>query len=98
MRLAFYDGKWQISYSVAPAYRGQGYGKIILQLAENELISDGHVGERLYAEVKKDNVASQRIFNKLGYGEAASQHDNAYAYTKIVAKEQTDGIKYKRKR
>lgn len=92
IRLAFNDGKWEISYSIAPAYRGQGYGKIILQLAENELIRGGHAGERLYAEVKKDNIASQRIFKKLGYGEAVSLHVNAYAYTKDVAKEQTNGI------
>lgn len=84
VRLVFNGDTWQISYSISPAYRGQGYGKIILQLAENELIRDNHVGEKLYAEVKKDNIASQRIFKKLGYGEAASQHDNAYGYLKTV--------------
>jgi len=91
IRLAFKDGKWQISYSIAPAYRGHGYGKIILQLAETELIRGGHVGEQLYAEVKKDNIASQRIFKKLGYSEATSQHDNAYAYSKVVTKEHIHG-------
>ncbi len=39
VRLAFENSKWQISYSIASAYRGQGYGKIILLLAENELIT-----------------------------------------------------------
>lgn len=86
------DARWQISYSIAPAYRGQGYGKIILQLAENELICGGHAGEKLYAEVKKDNIASQRIFKKLGYGETASQHDNAYGYIKAVAVKVHDKI------
>lgn len=92
VRLAYDTNMWQISYSIAPAYRGQGYGKIILQLAENELIRGGHVGEHLYAEVKKDNIASQRIFKKLGYGETASQHDNAYGYIKVVAVKVHDKI------
>lgn len=78
------NGKWQISYSIGSAYRGQGYGKIILQLAENELLVAGHGGEGLYAEVKKDNIASQRIFIGLGYRETDSEHVGALAYTKIL--------------
>lgn len=96
VRLVHDINVWRISYSIALPYRAQGYGKIILQLAENELIRGGHVGEKLYAEVKADNIASQRIFKKLGYVVTGSQHDNAYAYTKIVVKGQADGIKYKR--
>lgn len=91
VRLSFEEGKWQISYSIASTYRGQGYGKIILQLAENELIRDGHVGETLFAEVKTDNVASQRIFAKLGYQEVESKHSNAYVYVKVIeTKEQAN--------
>lgn len=78
---------WQISYSIAPAYRGRGYGRIMLQLAENELIVSEHIGEKLLAEVKSDNIASQRIFTRLGYREVESQRDNAYAYVKVVAQE-----------
>ena len=84
VRLANNNGKWQISYSIASAYRGQGYGKIILKMAENELLTAGHGGEGLYAEVKKDNIASQRIFTGLGYRETDSEHAGALAYTKIL--------------
>ena len=87
VRLVRDTNVWQISYSIALPYRAQGYGKIILKLAENELIRGGHVGEKIYAEVKMDNIASQRIFKKLGYRDATSQHDNAYAYIKVVTKE-----------
>ena len=86
VRLA-YIGKWQISYSIASAFRGQGYGKIMLQMAENELIRSGHVGESLWAEAKLSNIASRRIFEKLGYAEAASMHDDACAYQKQVQPE-----------
>ena len=79
-----YNKKWQISYSIALAYRGQGYGKIILQLAENELIMDGHAGETLLAEVKTDNIASQRIFIRLGYREVECKRSDAHAYDKVM--------------
>ena len=88
VRLVFEDSKWQISYSIASAYRGQGYGKRILQLAENELISNGHTGEKLFAEVKARNTASQRIFNSLGYAESESNHSNAYAYVKVIGEKE----------
>ena len=84
VRLTFENSKWQISYSIASAYRGQGYGKIILQLAENELIMDGHAGETLFAEVKTDNIASQRIFTRLGYGKIECKRSGAHAYDKLV--------------
>lgn len=88
VRLVFEDSMWQISYSIASAYRGQGYGKRILQLAENELISNGHTGEKLFAEVKAHNTASQRIFNRLGYAESKSNHSNAYAYVKVIGEKE----------
>lgn len=83
VRLANSD-KWQISYSIASVYRGQGYGKLILQLAENELVVEGHGGEKLYAEVKMDNIASQKIFTGLDYWMSESEHVGALAYVKIV--------------
>ncbi len=89
------SGQWQISYSIAYAYRGHGYGKLMLKLAEKELISAGYMGEELLAEVKTDNIASRRIFTGLGYIEKMSKHNNAYAYIKVVGakiKEQADGI------
>ena len=83
VRLANSD-KWQISYSIASVYRGQGYGKLILQLAENELVVEGHGGEKLYAEVKMDNIASQKIFTGLDYWMSESEHVGALAYVKIM--------------
>ncbi|MCR5177212.1 MAG: GNAT family N-acetyltransferase [Anaerovibrio sp.] len=74
---------WQVNYSIAAGCRGKGYGKRIIHMAENELIQAGHAKERLYAEVRPDNVASQRIFLGLGYRQMACDKD-AYAYEKVI--------------
>ena len=75
---------WQVSYSIAPSYRGQGYGKIMFQLVENELIISGHAGEGLLAKVKADNIASQRIFVGLGYQKIGNQNNDIYTYFRAV--------------
>ena len=66
VRVSVKEEKLEISYTIAPRFRGQGYGCIMLQLMENELINT-EWGNRycLYAEVKKHNIASQKIFLKL---------------------------------
>lgn len=66
-----------ISYSVDKAYRGRGYGKDILTSAELYLngnsVWNGDLRE-LVGRVKKENIPSQKCFEKLGY-------------TKIICKE-----------
>lgn len=54
----------EISYSIAPGYRGQGHGLILLQMVEAEL--NGR-GPQLVAKVKKENVASGLLFEHIGY-------------------------------
>jgi len=54
----------KISYSVDKKYRGLGYGTKIIDIVEKYSKS---IGSKFYAEVKKDNIASQKIFEKAGY-------------------------------
>lgn len=84
VRLSVKDNRWQISYSIDLEYRGQGYGKALLQLAENELARKGYSGDSLFAEVKADNIASQQVFIRLGYKETNPLHNDAYAYIKTI--------------
>ena len=83
VRLSF-SNRWQISYSIAPVFRGHGYGKLLLQMAEKELIQNGHVGDLLFAEVKKHNVASRKIFTSLGFKLVEGTPDEVCAYKKKV--------------
>lgn len=56
------DGKVEISYSIDGNYRGRGFGRMML-----ELFAEKYPDALLYAEVKKDNPASSRVFESLGY-------------------------------
>lgn len=60
------SGAWRISYSIERSHRGQGYGKAILALLENKLCED-QADLVLAGEVKLGNVASQKVFESLGY-------------------------------
>jgi ribosomal-protein-alanine N-acetyltransferase len=72
------DGVGKISYSISRDFRGKGYGTIIIEKLE-EKIKECELGiHELYAEVKYKNMASQKIFKKLGYKEYILQDRLAY--------------------
>ena len=77
-RLDRHDGAAYISYSISGSFRGQGYGKLLLQLLENEAAKESLV---LVGQVKKDNVASQVIFQSLGYEERETEEFFEYRKT-----------------
>ena len=68
IRLSHKDESYYLTYSVAREYRGQGYGKILLRLVENE-ICQREPKQKIVAHVKNDNVASQMVFRSLKYDE-----------------------------
>ena len=67
----------QVSYSIASSFRGQGYGRLMLQLLEHELEHESLI---LVGQVKKENAASQVIFRSLGYKEF--EKENFFEYRK----------------
>ena len=77
VRLVFDGGQRLIDYSIDAAYRGQGFGKLILKMVEDEIDDGTFVGR-----VKKTNVASQLIFRALGYKE--TELDDFFEYVKII--------------
>lgn len=64
VRLQYDDnGTCLIDYSIAVEQRGNGYGKKILQLVEQEVMG----GTTLLGQVVDSNIASHNIFRSLGY-------------------------------
>lgn len=56
-----------ISYSIAKEYRGKGYGKKMVAMLEEEVKKNHPEILELQAFVKADNIASQKVFEGLGY-------------------------------
>lgn len=81
VRLSMENDMATISYSIDAAYRAQGYGKVILQLAENHCVERGTT-RILRGYVKKKNIASQVIFETLGYECEEAPEKNCYLYVK----------------
>lgn len=61
-----FDKEVLISYSIAPEQRGKGYGEAIVRLGEAE--AKKAFGDiTLVAEVKQENEASKKCFERNGY-------------------------------
>lgn len=54
-----------VSINVAPEFRGHGIGQASLKAVQSWLRQQGY--EDLYAEVKTDNIASQKAFENAGF-------------------------------
>lgn len=70
-----------ISYSIDIAYRGKGYGQTMLRYVE-KLCADRGTPKILRGYVKEKNIASQVIFEKLGYTAAATPDLDCLLYEK----------------
>ena len=57
---------WEISYAVAPDFRGRGAGRGMLAAAIESFLQC-HANAALFGQVKIDNPASSRIFESLGF-------------------------------
>ena len=73
-----------INYSIAEKYRGLGYGKQILHLAETELYERFKSKYMLKALVKENNISSQVAFERLGYILQNTNRDIFKTYIKIL--------------
>lgn len=57
---------WEVSISLAPACRGLGVGRAVLEAGENAFLRERSAA-RLLASIHADNVASARLFQRAGY-------------------------------
>lgn len=66
-RLELLENRCRISYSIIPKRRGGGYGKELIWLLCHAMLRDFSNCSVCYGEVLKTNVASQKVFEDLGY-------------------------------
>ncbi len=62
-----HNDRYEIDYSIDFQYRGHGLGQIIIDMAMNKLIAKTKKQIQFEALVKKDNLASSKIFMNLGF-------------------------------
>ena len=72
----------EISYMIAPASRGKGFGKKILALAEQEIRGADSKVQALTGMVLKTNRASCRCFLANGY--TSEDADDSYCFSKNI--------------
>ena len=65
VRIDKIDGEAQIDYLIARQFRGLGFGKEVLSMALNKYWLTWNI--KIVGLVKKNNVASRKIFESLGF-------------------------------
>lgn len=80
VRLELKNNEWIIDYSIDAAWRGHGYGREILKLLEEQMPE----GTILVGEVKDANLASMKIFERLGYVKLCNSNSGVIKYRKCV--------------
>ena len=68
----------EISYGLGAEHRGKGLGRVLLEQAET--LAEIFALSALTAEVLPHNIASQRLFNSLGFEE--EKREEIYVYRK----------------
>lgn len=67
-------GEW--GFHLAPEARKKGYSQIMLRMGLIELQKRGYT--RIYAKVKKSNIPSIHLHNKLGFYELDSDYNDQF--------------------
>lgn len=75
IRFSLADDTATIDYSIAPDMRGHGYGKLMLNLAREEICKTYPSIRVLVGQVKQGNFASENCFIESGYTECFKQFE-----------------------
>lgn len=74
IRICLNKEEAEISYSIAPKYRCMGYGKQMITALKKVVQEEYPKVKRLVAQVKPENVASQKVFLDCGYQEKCREY------------------------
>lgn len=68
LRLNVKDGEALVDYSISAKHRGKGYGSALLQLMKKQVLTDNITDViKIVGQVKYENSASARAFEKCGF-------------------------------
>ncbi len=64
------DKSVHVNVNLNPVFFGKGFGPAIIKLGSNKFMSGINRAKRIIAEIKKDNLVSQKAFARAGYEHA----------------------------
>ncbi|MBP9164420.1 MAG: GNAT family N-acetyltransferase [Leptospiraceae bacterium] len=67
IRFDLLENSFLLNYSIGKQFRGSGYGKKIIELGSERLAKQNKKVNKIEAHVKTNNIASQKIFDSLGF-------------------------------
>lgn len=70
IRIDYIENYWEIAYSISSKFRGLGYGRKIVELLINKFVL-----KNFKAKVKKNNLASIRVFQSLSFKQDEKNED-----------------------
>lgn len=84
VRFEHHDGAWEVHYAVAPPFRGRGIGRRLL--AEGLRLLQAEMGcVSVFGKVKRENRASQRIFEALAFEVCPGESENVMMFRKRLS-------------
>ncbi|MDD5194082.1 MAG: GNAT family N-acetyltransferase [Candidatus Omnitrophica bacterium] len=85
IRFEIKDNCTQVSVNLNPDYLGKGLGAKIIEQGSERFISETKNVKPIIAEIKKNNIASQKAFAKAGFA-FIKEDDTRVIYQKIRGK------------
>ncbi len=67
IRFEFGNKRINVSVNLNPVFFGKGFGPGIIKLGSNKFMSEINKAKQIIAEIKKDNLISQKAFARAGY-------------------------------
>ena len=82
IRFDLNEKSFLLNYSIAKQFRSFGYGKKIVELGVERLAKESKLPYSIEAHVKIENIASQKIFENLGFKK--EKIENQLVFTKEI--------------
>ena len=79
IRFSIENDEALISYSISPDDRGLGYGSLMIDMAKNRFHEDHPEVRKLIGQVKRENRASSKCFEKCGFEDVFHQFEFEYS-------------------
>ena len=83
--------RWELSINLDPRVRGKGVGQACLEAALDWAAIQSLAPQTIIAEIHKDNVASRRAFEAVGFTNVCGEERDSFHLFEVVTEERNYG-------